>query len=205
MLRLPFTSEAHLTAAVRAVEGAVACHGVVAVPTETFYGLAADPGDGEAIDRIFELKGRRSDKPLLVVGASLTQIERLVEIPPVWRNRLVDAWPGPVTVVLPSSARLAATGGGRTLAVRVPAHTLLRTLLSVVGPLTATSANRSGGPALFRADDVAAALGPGLNVLLDGGSTPGGTPSTLVDLTGSPARLLRAGSWQPPAAWGVSR
>ena len=203
MLRLPFTSKEHLAAAAGAVRDAIAGHGVVAIPTETFYGLAVNPEDYEAVERVFDLKGRPAEKALLVVGASLAQIERLVVVRPGWRSRLETAWPAPVTVVLPVSSRLAAGGAGRTLAVRVPSHALLRALLELVGPLTATSANRSGGRPSVRADDVADLLGYGLTVLLDGGDAAGGAPSTVLDLTADPPRLVRAGPWKPPTAWGV--
>ena len=204
MLRVPFTSREHLPAAAEAVRGAVARRGITAIPTETFYGLAVDPCDDEAVERVFTLKGRCAEKALLVVGASLAQLERLVVVPAGWRGRLVAAWPAPVTVVLPTSSRVAAGGGRRTLALRVPSHDLLRALLELVGPLTATSANLSGGAALAGADDVAGLLGYGLAVLLDGGGVAGGAPSTLVDLTGGAPRLLRAGPWAPPTAWGLT-
>ncbi len=203
MLRLPFISEAHVAEAARAVARAAAGHGVTAVPTETFYGLAVDPRDGEAVERVFALKGRPSEKALLVVGASLAQLGSLVTVPEAWRGRLAAAWPAPLTVVLPAPSAPAAAGGGITLAVRVPDHPLLRALLGVVGPLTATSANRSGRPPLADPDEVAEALGGGVALLLAGGGTPGGGPSTLVDLTGARARLLRAGPWAPPASWEV--
>jgi tRNA A37 threonylcarbamoyladenosine synthetase subunit TsaC/SUA5/YrdC len=88
------------------------------------------------------------------------------------------------------------------MAVRVPAHPLLRALLASVGPLTATSANRSGGPALARPGEVAHLLGDDLALLLDGGDAPGGLSSTGVDLTRVP-RIVRLGAWQPPSVWGV--
>ena len=203
MLRLPFASEAHLPRAAAAVRDALASHEIVALPTETYYGLAVDPQDDEAVGRLFSLKGRPRDKALLVVGASLDQLDRLVLIPEEWRSRLEGAWPAPFTVVLPASAVRSAVGAGRTLAVRVPANGLLRALLGVVGPLTATSANRSGDPPIATADGVAEALGHGIALLLDGGDTPGGDPTTLVDLMSSPPRVLRPGTWEPPTAWGV--
>jgi L-threonylcarbamoyladenylate synthase len=201
MLWLPFKGEAHLPAAVAAVREAVTAHGVVAVPTETFYGLAVAPADGVAVGRIFALKGRSEEKALPVAGASLSQLWGLVRVPEGWRERLEAVWPGPVTVVLPTLAALPA--GHASLAVRVPDNALLRALLAVVGPLTVTSANPSGGSPLTRAGEVAAALGHGLALLLDGGDTPGGVPSTLVDLTGDRPRLLRKGAWTPPPEWGV--
>jgi len=204
MLRLLFRSEADLPAAAAAVRDAMSDHGVVALPTETYYGLAVDPDDDVAVERLFTLKRRPRDKALLVVGASLEQLGRLVQIPDDWRERLESAWPAPLTVVLPTAAGSPAAGSGRTLAVRVPASGLLRALLAVAGPITATSANCSGGEALASADAVAEVLGHGLAVLLDGGTTPGGAPSTLVDLISSPPRVLRKGPWEPPAAWGVA-
>jgi L-threonylcarbamoyladenylate synthase len=201
MLRLPFTDQGDLPAASHAVRDALQGHGVLALPTETFYGLAVAPDDPVAVDRVYTLKGRPAEKALPVVGASIAQLESLVVVPEGWRGRLEAAWPAPLTVVLPAAATLAA--GGRTVAVRVPAHPLLRALLASVGPLTATSANRSGGPALARADDVVRELGNGLALLLDGGDAPGGVPSTVVDLSHGGARMVRQGAWQPPPGWGV--
>lgn len=201
MLRLPFADERDLSAALKAVLNARQGHGVVALPTETFYGLAVPPDDPVAVARVFTLKGRPAEKALPVVGASVAQLGPLVVFPEAWRGRLQAAWPAPLTVVLPSRTGLA---GGGNVAVRVPAHPLLRALLASVGPLTATSANRSGGPPLSHPQAVARLLGAGLALLLDGGEAPGGLPSTVVDLTGELPRLLRQGMWQVPSEWGVA-
>jgi L-threonylcarbamoyladenylate synthase len=197
--RLPFSTAADLPAAVAAVREVLARHGVVALPTETFYGLAVDPHDRIAVARVFDLKGREATKALLVVAASLQQVERLVVLDPRRRAALAAAWPAPLTVVLPLAAPLAAAAG--SLAVRVPAHPLLRSLLARVGPLTATSANRSGAPPCATADTVAAALGGEVDLLLDGGATPGGAPSTLVDWTGERPAAQRVGAWPLPPDW----
>jgi len=201
MLRLPFADEHDLPGAVRAVRSAHREHGVVAVPTETFYGLAVPPDDPVAVQRVFALKGRPEEKALPVVGASIAQLDPLVVVPEAWRGRLEAAWPAPLTVILPAAATLPA--GGKTVAVRVPGHPLLRALLAAVGPLTATSANRSGGPALARASEVARLLGDGLTLLLDGGNAPGGRSSTVVDLTRGVPQIVRQGGWQLPPEWGV--
>lgn len=201
MLHLPFSDEHDLSAALQAMREAQHGHGVVALPTETFYGLAVPPNDPVAVDRVFALKGRPAEKALPVVGASIAQLDPLVVLPKGWRGRLEAAWPAPLTVVLPAATTLAA--GGRTLAVRVPAHPLLRALLASVGPLTATSANRSGGSPLARAGEVARVLGDGLALLLDGGDAPGGLSSTVVDLTRGVPRIVRQGAWRPPPEWGV--
>jgi L-threonylcarbamoyladenylate synthase len=201
MLRLPFVGPHDLPGALQAARAVLESHGVVALPTETFYGLAVAPDDPEAVDRVHALKGRPPEKALPVVGASLAQLERLVVVPELWRGRLEAVWPAPITVVLLTAGTVA--GGAETLAVRVPAHRLLRALLESVGPLTATSANRSGGPPLARVEEVSRLLGEGLALLLDGGDAPGGLPSTVVDLAHGAPRMVRQGAWQPPLEWGV--
>ena len=200
-LRLPFTTPEHLPPAAAAVREVRAAHGVVALPTETYYGLAVDPGDVEAVARVFAVKGRGAGKALLVVAASLEQLEALVVVPGRLRPLLTAVWPAPLTVVLPLRRALAASEG--TLAVRVPDHPLLCALLARVGPLTATSANRSGSAPAATADAVERDLGGGVDLLLDGGATPGGLPSTLLDASGDELRLLRRGGWEPPAGWHV--
>jgi len=199
---LPFTRREDLPAAVAAVRAVLASHGVTALPTETFYGLAVAPDDQSGVARVVALKGRPSEKALPVVGASLAQLEALVTVAEPWRSRLLEVWPAPLTVVLPLARPGVAFG---TLAVRVPDHGLLRILLAEVGPLTATSANRAGAPPLDDAAAVSRDLGRGLALLLDGGRTPGGLPTTLIDLSVSPPRKLRAGSFEPPRSWQVER
>jgi L-threonylcarbamoyladenylate synthase len=200
MQRLPFTLSEHLPAAVKAVRAAIAAHGVIALPTETFYGLAVDPRDVTAVARVLALKQRPAEKALPVVGASAAQLAGLVRIPPLWRKRLEEIWPAPLTVVLERTGGPSPFG---SLAVRVPGHALLRRLLADVGPLTATSANRSGGKALATADAVTAVFSGGVAVLLDGGATQGGLPSTIIDVTLTPARLVRRGAFEIPGEWGV--
>jgi L-threonylcarbamoyladenylate synthase len=194
MPRLPFCSPADLPAAVATARDVLAGHGVIALPTETFYGLSVDPADAAAVARLVALKGREADKRLLVVGADLDQLAELVEIPAELERWLRTVWPAPLSVVLPSRRRLAAAGA--TLAVRVPDHELLRALLERTGPLTSSSANRSGEPPATSADAVDGAFGDRLDLLLDGGATPGGLPSTLIDACGKELRVLRAGAWR---------
>lgn len=200
---LPFAVAADLPAAVAAVRAALAENGVVALPTETFYGLAADPTDPVAVDRVFALKGRPADKALPVVAASLAQVEALVRLPEPWRTRLATSWPAPLSAVLPLVRPLPFAEA--TLAVRIPSHPLLRRLLARVGPLTATSANRAGAPPASAAGAVLAALPEGLALLLDGGVTEGGLPSTLLDCCGDQAKVLRPGAFCPPPEWDVKR
>ncbi|MGE5235305.1 MAG: L-threonylcarbamoyladenylate synthase [Acidobacteriota bacterium] len=197
--RLPFRDSGDLKVAVSATETVARAHGVIAIPTETFYGLAVPPDDARAVQRVLTAKGRPVDKALPVVAASLEQAEQLVHVPSRWRERLAGVWPAPLTVVLPLRRPLASAS--TTLAVRVPAHALLRALLLATGPLTATSANLSGAPPIAEPDGVLASLGAWLELLLDGGVTPGGAPSTLIDLTGPQLRVLREGAWRVPLAW----
>lgn len=195
---LPFTEARHLPAAVAAVREVLKTSGVVVLPTETFYGLAVNPRDPEAVAKVFAIKGREASRALLVVAASLQQAEELAIISEPWRQRLREVWPAPLTVVFP--ARQVLPGSGSTVAVRVPAWDLLRLLLQEVGPLTATSANLSGQPPAQKPEQ----LGPLVKVvdlLLDGGETPGGLPSTLVDATVVPPQVLRPGCFAVPASW----
>ncbi len=170
--------------------------GVLAVPTETFYALAADPLEAGAVGRILEIKGRQEDKPLPVLFARRGDLDRLgVEADPSTLERYFTLWPAPLTVVFPIRAPIAASRGGRTIAVRLPASKKLRDLLSLVGPLTGTSANRSGGEPLFSPALVESEFRREIDLLVDGGKTPGGKPSTLVDATREPPVVLRHGAY----------
>lgn len=174
--------------------------GVAAIPTETFYGLAADPRSPEGVERILALKGRDAAKALLVLFAKRAQLEDLgVAAPPATLARFFGLWPAPLTVVLPLRAPIPASLGRPNLGVRMPAHAPLRRLLERIGPVTATSANRSGAEPCVDPDEVARLFPAELDVLVDGGRTPGGLPSTVVDATFDPPRRLREGAflWPP--------
>jgi L-threonylcarbamoyladenylate synthase len=173
---------------------------VVAYPTETFYGLAADPRNAEAVERVFVAKGRRSEEPLPLIAADTDTVER-------WFGALTPRaaalahrfWPGPLTLVLPLAQVPALpqnlTAGRSNIAVRVPAHPLARALARAAGGvITSTSANRSGEPPVSTADEVLRSIGDRIALVIDGGPTPGGAPSTIVDVTGAQPRLVRAGS-----------
>jgi L-threonylcarbamoyladenylate synthase len=174
--------------------------GVAAVPTETFYGLAVDPRSAEGVARVLAIKRRDAGKPLLVLFADRRQLETLgVAAPPKTLDRFLAIWPAALTVVLPLAAPIAASRGAGSLAVRMPAHRELRQLLAHTGPVTGTSANRSGEAPCDRADSVETLLGSEIDVLVDGGPTPGGLPSTLLDATREPPVVLRPGAfaWPP--------
>lgn len=172
--------------------------GVVAYPTETYYGLGADPASTAAVERVMALKGRPADHPLLLVLDAVERMEGWVgPVPDRLEAVAAGLWPGAVTVVLPAApdVRPPIRGPEDTVAVRVTASPVARALVAACGhPLTGTSANRSGEPPCREPDRVVGALGDGLDAILDAGPTPGGEPSTLLDLTCSPARILRAGA-----------
>ena len=174
---------------------------VLAVPTESSYGLAVDPRSARGVERILQLKGRDAGKALLVLVARRVQLDGLgVTAPPETLDRFEALWPAPLTVVLSLAAPLPASCGAATLAVRIPAHARLRNLLATTGPLTATSLNRSGQAPCVDPDEAARLFEGEVDLLVDGGAMPGGQPSTLVDATVDPPRVLRAGAFPWPPA-----
>jgi L-threonylcarbamoyladenylate synthase len=174
---------------------------LVAFPTETFYGLGANALDEGAVSRVFHAKGRPADKPLLVLVDSVEMVGRVAQdVPPVARRLMARYWPGALTLVLRAHADLpdALTAGTGTIAVRLPGHPVARALVSALGgPVTAPSANPHGKASPRTADEVIAGLGDRVDLVLDGGATPGGPASTLLDLTRTPPVVLRAGAVVP--------
>ena len=185
----------------RAVDDAVAAlqQGLmVVVPTDTVYGLSADPFHPGATERIFVAKQRPRDIELPVLVAEVEQALELclVEALPVAARRLMDrCWPGALTLVVPRRPGLAADLGSddTTVGLRRPAHPVVRQLCHRVGPLAVTSANVHGGATPATADGVAALFGDDVAVIVDGGVCAG-APSTVVDCTGPEPRLLREGA-----------
>jgi L-threonylcarbamoyladenylate synthase len=180
---------------------------VVAIPTDTLYGLAADPFNTGAVARVFVVKGRAAARALPLIAADAAQIARHLGALPKMAMRLADHfWPGPLTMLMPAAAALAPdlSGGTGKVGVRVPADPIARAVCAACGyPVTATSANVSGEPAPATADEVERMLGDRIEFLLDGGPTRGGAPSTIVDVTDGEPRLVRAGavSWDEIRAW----
>lgn len=171
---------------------------LVAFPTETVYGLGADATNDRAVAGIFEAKGRPSFNPLIVHVSNAAAAAEIVEFDDRARAIAVRFWPGAVTLVLPRAAEcpisLLCSAGLPSLAVRVPAHPVAQALLHAVGrPLAAPSANPSGAVSPTTAAHVAEAFGAALPLILDGGPCPIGLESTVLDLTGEQAVLLRPG------------
>jgi L-threonylcarbamoyladenylate synthase len=171
--------------------------GLVAFPTETVYGLGANALDASAVARIFAAKGRPAKNPLIVHVADTAQVQQVVADWSQSAARLAERfWPGPLTLVLPKRDTVPgiATAQGPTVAVRVPAHPIAQALLGAAGlPIAAPSANRSSELSPTRAEHVQRGLDGRIEMLLDGGSTPGGIESTVLDLATTPPRLLRPG------------
>ena len=182
---------------------------VVAVPTETVYGLAADATNPEAVARIYETKGRPSFNPLILHVPDLQAAERVAELSSSLRELAGEHWPGPLTLVAPiradSGIASLATAGLNTIAVRVPRHPAMQALLRGVGrPLAAPSANASGSISPTRAEHVFKSLGSRIALIVDGGPCDGGIESTIVAETGGELRLLRPGLIVIPGAKTVS-
>jgi L-threonylcarbamoyladenylate synthase len=171
--------------------------GLVAIPTETVYGLAADALDEFAVDRIFQAKGRPATNPLIVHVADVAMARSLAAAwPPAAAALTAALWPGPLTVVVPRGADVPdiVTAGGDTVALRCPAHRLARLLIARSGvPLAAPSANRSERVSPTTAHHVLEALGERVDLILDGGRCDRGIESTVVDCTATPPRILRPG------------
>jgi L-threonylcarbamoyladenylate synthase len=181
--------------------------GLVAIPTDTLYGLAADPFSAAAVARVFAVKGRAAERALPVIAADGAQAEEYLGRLPEAGQRLAERfWPGPLTLVVSAPRTLArdVTGGTGTVGVRVPGDAVARAICAEAGrPITATSANVSGEPATADPDQVERTLGDRLDLLVDTGMTRGGAPSTIVDVTGADPVLVRAGaiSWDDIQAW----
>ena len=179
--------------------------GVAAFPTETFYGLGADARNEAAVEKIFRIKGRDFLNPIALIVADEREVVPLVEEIPAAAKILIQTfWPGPLTLIFraaPSvSSRL--TGGTGKIGIRVSSHPIARLLAAgLSGPLTATSANRSGGPECSSADAVIRTLGDLPDAVIDGGPTPGGAGSTILDVTVSPPRILREGAIPGGLLW----
>jgi len=181
--------------------------GLVALPTDTLYGLAVDPFQTAAVSRLLSAKRRPAGHALPLIASDVHQITTsLGPLPRIGERLASRFWPGPLTLLVTAPARLArevAAGTGR-VGVRVPANAVARAICSAARiPVTATSANVSGEPATADPDEVERTLGDAADLLIDTGAAPGGAPSTIVDVTEDRPQLVRAGavSWDEIQAW----
>ncbi len=172
--------------------------GIVAVPTDTLYGLAVDPFNVDAMERLFAAKDRPADRAVALIAADLAQVvEHVGWLPPQALRLASQFWPGPLTILIraPEKMAQALVGSSGSVGVRVPAHAVAQAICRASErPLTATSANVSGQPAPLHPDAVERALAGRIDLLIDAGPAPGGPPSTIVDASTPRVRLVRAGA-----------
>jgi L-threonylcarbamoyladenylate synthase len=172
--------------------------GVAVFPTETVYGVGADIRDAAAVGRVFALKNRRPSQPLMAHCASPVQMLEYVDEVPEWAQPLISRfWPGPLALIFRSTDKVppVVTSGGRTIGVRMVGHPVVRDLLEELGaPIAGTSANRSGEPATSRFDAINPKLLEQVDVALDAGICGSDLPSTVLDVTCDPPRVVRIGA-----------
>lgn len=177
---------------------ALAAGGVIAYPTDTFYGLGVDPKNAAAVRKLFLIKDRLPDQPILLLLPHAGGVrDWAASLPPKAEKLMQQYWPGPLTLVFRARAEVVPelTAGTGTIGLRVPGNELTREFLEFLDmALTGTSANLSGGPSPQTAEEAAAALGDRVDLILDGGPTTGGKPSTVVDVTQNCLRVVREGA-----------
>jgi L-threonylcarbamoyladenylate synthase len=189
--------ERDLEARVRAAAAALRRGGIVAYPTETFYGLGALARDAGAVRRLAAVKGRPDGKPLPLLAADRAAVEEVARLDGAAARLAERLWPGPVTLVLPARDGLPAeiSAGTGTVGIRVPGSEVARALAREAGSaIVSTSANLSGAPPPTRAEDLAPELAARLDHVLDTGPSPGGAPSTVVAVDGDVLRIVREGA-----------
>ena len=175
--------------------GVLRSGGLVAFPTDTVYGVGALAFDGGAVEAIYIAKDRPVEKAIPVLIGDAEDMGKVgTDIPDIAYTLAARFWPGPLTCVVPKKPTLPeSVSATATIGVRVPDHEIARALLRAAGPMAVTSANLSGQPSPSTAEEVLAQLGGRIDLILDGGKTPGGVPSTVVDCTGEDITILREG------------
>jgi len=172
--------------------------GIIAYPTETFYGLGADATNEKAIQKIFAVKGRNFKNPISLIIGQAEDINHLVQdVPKTAQNLMAAFWPGALTIVFPAANNVSPllTAGSGKIGLRVSSHPIARGIVQKLKrPITATSANLSGAPECTRASEVAKQIGDKIDAIVDLGSTPGTAGSTIIDVTCNPPLILREGT-----------
>lgn len=187
----------YLTETIKQASSIIREGGVVAFPTETYYGLAVDPFNEKALQRLFELKKRPSSKPILALINSLEQLPLLVEsVPGQYQELMEQFWPGPLTLIFLAKIGISTilTGNTHTIGVRISSNPIAHKLVSCSGmPITATSANLSGDKPASSPAEVRHQFGDLLDMIIDGGTTLGGYGSTIVGLAANSLKVIRSG------------
>lgn len=190
-------SERSVAGAVAAAMAVIGSGGIIAFPTETFYGLGARYDDERALKRLYEAKQRPGEKAMPLIIGKKEMISIVAAGSSMLAERLMQKfWPGPLTLLLPALDSLSGHITAQTgkVAVRMPGESFaLHLARALPYPITATSANLSGMPAAVSAEDVRRYFGRGLDLLVDGGRTPGGRPSTILDVSGAVPEIVREG------------
>jgi L-threonylcarbamoyladenylate synthase len=171
--------------------------GILAYPTDTFYGLAVDPRRDDAVARLYRAKNRDPHLAIPMIAGNVEQAQALGLFDETALALAHEFWPGPLSLVVRAASQVSEQllGEGRTIAVRVPAHPVARAIALELGSaVTATSANVSGHPPVTRVDQIGATLAARIDAALDAGPTPGGPPSTLVSITEAGPQLVRPGA-----------
>lgn len=171
--------------------------GIIAYPTETFYGLGADAFNEVAIKRLYQIKGRELNKPISILIRDQEMLKQVANSIPASAERLMqELWPGPLTLIFKCRDQLPSylTGGTGKVGVRISSQLTAQRLLEILElPITATSANLSGGKSPITAQEILGSSANGIDLILDGGKLPGQLGSTIVDLTISPPKIVREG------------
>ncbi len=182
----------------QATEKVLDSSGVIGFPTDTYYGLGANPFDAAAIEKIFEIKSREKNKPILLLIGDMGQLSSLVkEVSAVAETLMKAFWPGPITLLFEAKSSLPKNllGNGNTIGIRFPDSLVAVQLMRKIGgPITATSANVSGELGCRSSQELLNTLGEQLDLILDGGCVPGGKSSTIVDTSCFPPKLIRDGT-----------
>ncbi|MGL4832119.1 MAG: L-threonylcarbamoyladenylate synthase [Propionibacteriaceae bacterium] len=186
-----------MTCGLAAAEAAVTAGGPIVLPTDTVYGIGADPYSAQAVERLFTAKKRPHDKPIPVLAADVDVLDDLgTEVPTAARDLAAAFWPGALTLIVrrnPDTVMHLGDSDG-TIALRVPDHDIARSVLRRTGPLAVTSANVSGKPSSTSCAEALSQLGDGAVVYLDAGETPGEIPSTIIDFASTVSgRIVREG------------
>ena len=176
--------------------GILRAGGLVAYPTDTVYGLAADPTNAKALNKLSEAKKRDPSQPMPHLIANTEMAATVAAgVPTLARDLMQAFWPGGLTIILHKAQSAASTSSAGTIGLRVPDHAVPRALSRLLGgPITGTSANIAGGPEPLSADDVRRVLGAAVDLIIDGGRCQGDRPSTVIDCTREPPHILRAGA-----------
>jgi L-threonylcarbamoyladenylate synthase len=172
-------------------------HRLVAFPTDTVYGLGTLAFDGATVLKLYVAKERPPEKAIPILIADIADLDQVaIDVPPIAYQLMAQFWPGALTIVVPKQPRIPIeVSSTNTVAVRMPDLDLARALMRLTGPLAVTSANRSAGPNPRTAQEVLDQLAGRIDAIVDGGETPGGVPSTVVDCTQATPVILREGAW----------